>query len=80
MHVHSSMLIEAEDIDYIFSSLFYYEDTLTKYKQWVKTKEGTPLPGMEVAITQMDEDIKKLVSIRMSIYNSCYLDPAFIKK
>jgi hypothetical protein len=72
MKASNGMTFPTEDMEFLYQAVHHLTDALEKYCSWIANKEGTPLPGMETAIKEIQEEINTVRAIQIKIYNKCF--------
>ena len=72
MKAHTEIILTPEEVDYVYGSVAYFIDNMEKYQQWIRDKQGRPLPGMEEAIRQIQLDIADMLRLNQRIYEECF--------
>ena len=73
MQVYNGITIEDEsEVQFVYSGLLHFTDSLGKYQSWIKTKEGKPLLGMETAISEMQKEIAAIQKLQLRMYHTCF--------
>jgi hypothetical protein len=72
MKAHSGIQLTAAEVDYVQGGLAHLSDSMEKYTQWIKTKGGRPLPGMEEAIKEIYKDVADIQKLSMRVFNECF--------
>jgi hypothetical protein len=68
-----AVTISADDMEFVYQAVFQYGQDLLKYSSWLRSKEGKPLPGMEVATAEVDKEVERYRSLAIDLYKQCYI-------
>lgn len=64
--------INADDMEFVYHAVLQYASDLEKYQSWLKSKEGTPLPGTEVAVAEVAKEVSRYRELSLDLYQQCY--------
>lgn len=72
MKATNGITFDTADVPHVYQALHHFTDALEKYKHWIRTTEGKPLPGMETALQEIDKDLAEIRGIQMRVYDTCF--------
>ena len=72
MKAHSEITLTAAEVDYAHGALAYFIDGMQKYQQWIRDKDGKPLPGMDVAVKEIQKDVSDMTKLQLRFYDTCF--------
>jgi len=68
--------IPSQDVEFFHRALVYYRDNLAIHKEWVR---GSGLPGEEIALAEIEQQIKALNAAMTRLFNASWSKGAFTK-
>ena len=65
---HKPKTFTAEEMAYVFQAVTDYHDYLDRHISWLKNRQGEPLPGTDVAISEMHKEMDIYRELKRSIH------------
>lgn len=68
--------ISAADMEFVYQAVLTYTADLDKYGSWLKSREGRPLPGAEVAVAEVAKEVARYRELSLHLYKQCFVTSA----
>jgi hypothetical protein len=67
-----AVTISADDMEFVYHAVLKYGSDLEQHLSWLKTKDGKPLPGADIAIAEVHKEVVRYQALALDLYGKCY--------
>ena len=73
MQAQQGIELKVPDIKLVYGSMQALRSSLVAHISWLKSLEGDPIPGTEVAIEEVMKEISDLNKLITRVYTQCFI-------